>query len=125
MITTCEVKEFLKQYGVTAQDFIIDCLIAKVEEKEACFDDTGYSDCDKSLIALYTVSVLVLGQAPTRIESDKRPSGAARAYENTDSDIIKSSLINNIATLDTAGCVNSLLPNSTDTAFFAVVKGCA
>jgi len=125
MITTCEVKKFLEQYGVTAQDFVIDCLIAKVDEKESCFDDAGYSDCDKSLIAMYTVSVLVLGQAPTRINSDKRPSGAARDYENSDFEIIKSSLINNISTLDTAGCVNDLLPNSTDTAFFAVVKGCA
>lgn len=124
MITSCEVKTFLEQYGVTAQDFVINCLIDKVEEKQSCFDAAGYSDCDQSLIALYTVSVLVLGQAPTRIESDKRPSGAARGYENTDFDIIKSSLINNISTIDTAGCVSDLLPNSTDTAFFAVVKGC-
>lgn len=121
MITLSQLKEFLLQYGITAPDFILQCIIDTVDAIEPCLTAAGKTDCEKILIASYACALLVISQGATRVDSEKLPSGAARSYDVTSFKDQQKMLYNNLQALDTGNCTGAIIPYPADGAFFAVV----
>lgn len=123
-ITAEQVKEALTAYNLTAADFVINCIVTKVNAVEQCMIDAGADECDITLALTYLSVLLVWVSGPTQQESVRSIGGASVSFKYPN-DPYKS-LTYLIGLYDTTGCTSDLIPDdpSKPVNLFDTVGGC-
>lgn len=121
-ITSEQITEQLNAIGFTSvPSFMIDAYLCKVEGIQSCLDAAGYDECDKFLIKIYAITLMVVTGYQQRIKSQSAASGASRSFDYS-GDI--SALLDTLERMDTKGCTSGLpIDVGSRAGFFMVTKG--
>lgn len=111
MPTVDEIKAFLASIGVPVPpDAIIALWIQQIGQIQACLDGAGYPPYEQSLIYYYMFALFALSFAAKYVSSESAPSGASRSYRYNSLIDSYRSMKALLATLDTSGCTDDLVP---------------
>lgn len=125
-ITTDQLKQALECYmfagGCIPPDFILDSIVAAVNNKEQCMIDAGYPQYQIDELLITTAVILALYRAGSILKS----RSVDDMSETTENDLNQSiqNLESLIPTLDPNQCVADLLPTRPESSFLFVSKGC-
>lgn len=121
MITSTQARQYLDQVlGVGVPDYLLAAAVERVEGVEPDMVAAGYSEATMTLIQSMAVAIICAGGAPRRLTSQHAPSGAARTFSYSKSDL--TALRRTLAALDTAGTVFDLVgPDPAGATLFMVV----
>ena len=122
VITKENITEQLISLGFeSVPSFMIDAYLCKIEGIQSCLDAAGYDDCDKLLIKVYAVTLMVITGYSQRIKSQSAASGASRSFDYSGN---VSALWDTLERMDSKGCTSKLPIDVGERAgFFMVVDG--
>jgi hypothetical protein len=107
MITVTDVNNYLGELGMELPSIIVAAIVEKANSIEACMVGAGYSDADKTLIALYLAGMLAMSSGARMVRSQSAPSGASRSYQYGP---MYRQIRASLSLLDTSGCATDLIP---------------
>lgn len=116
MVTIDQVKGILKRYNYDISDLEIQVAVDSVNSVEECLVGSGLSDSQVTLVQAYAAALMCGAGGGAQIASQGAPSGASRSFRYGPDGIDK--LLDKIAVLDTAGCLTSLIPVTSNVMFF-------
>ena len=121
MITSAQATQYLAEMlGVSAPSFIVDAAVAEIATAEAAMVSAGYSATKQVLVQSMAVAIKSCAGGARRIQSQGAPSGASRSFKNDDKAM--TIMRRELASLDTAGIVSSLIgPDPSTSTMFMVV----
>lgn len=121
-VTKENIVEQLESLGYeSVPSFMIDAYLCKIEGIQSCLDAAGYDECDKTLINVYAVTLMVLTAFSQRIKSQTASSGASRSFDYSGN---VSALWDTLRRMDVNGCTDSLpIDVGENVGFFMVVTG--
>lgn len=122
-LTVADAQEYLKALGVSIPTILLTPLVAKVNSVDACLAEAGYTDNDIALMKLYLIALFGVVQSYRTVTAERAPSGASRSYAFGTPSQGYNSYSRLLATLDTAGCFSSLVPDNPDAAHAALYVG--
>lgn len=109
MLTIDQAKEYLGTVGVSLPDFVLAALVEQANSIEECLD-ANYPAATATLIQLYLLGLMALGQGDRYISSQSSPSGASRSFRYQSFADRWKGLLNLLHGLDKAGCAAGLIP---------------
>lgn len=118
MVTLEQAKEYLESQGINLPDFILSALVEQANSIQECLD-ANYSPATATLIQMYLLGLMGLGQGDKYISSQSAPSGASRSFRyGAFADRWKGSL-GLLRGLDKKGCASDLIPSDPTQQAFA------
>ena len=126
MITVEQAKEYLDTVGVGLPDFLLAALVDNANSINECLE-ANYPPGTALLIQLYLLGLLGLAQGDKYISSQSAPNGASRSFRYQSFADRWRGLSSLLASLDTQGCANGLIPadpTNPKRAFLGVATGC-
>lgn len=116
MLTVEQAREYLTSQGVSLPDFVLTLLVDQANSINECLAE-HYDDATATLIQLYLLGLLALGQGDRYIRSQTSPSGASRSFHFRAFAERWRGALALLRGLDVHGCAADLIPpDPTDTA---------
>lgn len=123
MITSPQIKEYFASLGIVLPDFMIDCIVEKVNSVEPCMTGNSYSLCDITMSLLIASGLIGISMGARKVTSQKADI-VSQNYQYDSIDDLQSILTNNLAQFDPSGCTNSIIPTKKNPSFLFTVSGC-
>ena len=123
MITAEQVKEYFASIGITLPDFMVDCIVEKVNQVEQCMIDGGYSQCDITMSLLIASALIGISMGARKVSSQSADV-VSQSYQYESIDDLQDILVNNLAQFDPNGCTSPVIPTKLNPSFLFTVKGC-
>ena len=109
MITSEQVKEYFASVGITLPDFMIDCIVEKVNTVEQCMVDAGYSACDITMSLLLASALIGISMGARKVSSNS-VDVISEAYKYETLSDLQDIISNNLAMYDPSGCADKVTP---------------
>lgn len=125
MLTVEQAREYLESVGIDLPDFVLIALVENANSIIECLEE-NYPAGTATLIQLYLLGLMGLGQGDRYISSQSAPSGASRSFRYLPFADRWRGLLTLLRGLDVHGCATGLIPpdpTATKHGFIGVARG--
>ena len=109
MVTVQQAQQYLEGQGITLPAFVLAALVGQAQAIQPCLDE-HYPPATSTLIQLYVLALMALGQGDRYISSQSSPSGAGRSFRYQACADRWRGQLSVLRGLDKHGCAAELIP---------------
>ena len=109
-MTLDQAKQYLTAQGIELPDFIIEAMLAEIDERKECLDE-HYSKSTVLLIYSYLLALMGLSQTQQFIASQSISGAVSRSFTYKDGANAWQGYLKLLKGLDKKGCIESLIPD--------------